>query len=115
MVIYGVKCVVVKPGGYDGYGERLPGVRHQDKCAVVKIDERQQGSTVRVDSGATRGGAEERRAEAVLLMPPSSKVALDDVLEVAGIASKFRVIGKRSRFTVGGRLDHFQVEATIEQ
>lgn len=113
MVIYGVKCVVVKPGGYDGYGERLAGTRYPDKCAVVKLEERQQGSTVRVDSGATRGGAEEKRAEAVLLMPKTSRVAMDDVIEVCGV--KLRVIGRRMRFTVGGRLDHFQVEATIEQ
>lgn len=112
MVIFGVKCVLVKQGGHDLYGEAVQGARIPEKCAVVKLEDSQQGSTVRVDSGATRGGADERRASAILLMKKTSTVALDDLIEMSGIL--MRVISKRFRYTVGGKLDHFQIEAIRE-
>lgn len=113
MVIFGVKCVLVKKGGHDLYGEKIEGARIPEKCAVVKLETEQHGSTVRVDSGATRGGAEEYRAHAVLLMKKTSKVEVDDLIEIHGV--KLRVASKRLRFAVTGKLDHFQIEAELEQ
>lgn len=113
MVIFGVKCVLVKKGGHDLYGDKIEGARIPERCAVVKLEIEQHGSTVRVDSGATRGGAEESRAHAVLLMRKTSTVAVDDLIEIHGI--KLRVMSKRLRFAVTGKLDHFQIEAELEQ
>lgn len=113
MVIYGVKCVLIKRGGHNLYGDKVEGARIQERCGVVKLATGQGSTTVRVDSGATRGGAEEGNAHAVLLMRPTSKVEIDDLIEIHGV--KLRVTGKRLRFSVYGRLDHFQVEANLEQ
>ena len=113
MVIYGVKCVLIKKGGHNLYGDKVKGKRIQERCGVVKLESGRGNTTVRVDSGATRGGAEEGMAQAVLLMRPTSDVEIDDLIEIQGI--KLRVTTKRLRFSVAGRLDHFQVGATIEQ
>lgn len=113
MVIFGVKCVVVKQAGHDLYGTKIEGLRYPEKCAVVKLETSQQNTTVRVDSGASRGGADEARASAVLLMNKNSKVNIEDTVIVDGVT--LRVIKKRHRFNVMGRLDHYQIEAAIEQ
>lgn len=114
MVIFGVKCIVVKQGGFDTYGTKIAGTRHAERCAVVKLEEIQMKSTVRVDSGATRGGAEESKAAAVLLMKPTSKVEVDDTIEMPASGVRLRVMKKRFRYNVMGKLDHFQIEAEIE-
>lgn len=114
MVIFGVNCIVVKQGGHDTYGEKIAGARHPEKCAVVKLESIQTKTTVRVDSGATRGGAEESTAAAVLLLKPNSKVEIDDTIEMPGSGLVLRVMKKRFRYNVVGRLDHFQIEASIE-
>lgn len=114
MVIFGIKCVLEKGGGYDLYGGKKAGTSTPDRCAIVKLAIGQQHSTVRVDSGATRGGADELRADAVLLMPKVSKVAIDDLITIPSHNIKVRVTGIRPRHSVAGRLDHYQVEAKIE-
>lgn len=113
MVIFGVKCVVIKQGGHDLYGNKIEGAKHPEKCAVVKLEKGQQNSTVRVDSGATRGGADEFRADAVLLLNKKTKAEIEDTIIVNGVI--LRIIKKHHRFDVLGKLDHFQIKAAIEQ
>lgn len=112
MVIFGVSCVLVKQGGHDLYGEAVAGARINEKCAVVRLEESQQGSTVRVDSGATRGGADEARNVSRLLMKKTSTVALDDIIEMEGLT--MRVMSKRLRYSIHGKIDHFEIEGIRE-
>lgn len=113
MVIFGVKCVVTKQGGHDVYGEKVAGASFSEKCAVVKLTEKQFRTTVRVDSGATRGGAEESRADAVLLMNKKSKVQVEDAVEMLEEEVTLIVISKRARYNVAGKLDHYEIEARL--
>lgn len=114
MVIFGIKCILTKGGGYDLYGERKAGSSTPERCAIVKLVIGQQHSTVRVDSGATRGGADELRADAVLLLPKTSKVAMDDLIAIPSHNVTLRVKSIRPRHSVAGRLDHYQIEGTLE-
>lgn len=115
MVIFGVKCVVMKKGGYDLYGNKKDGDSFNEKCAVVKLEAVQRGTTVRVDMGATRGGADEYRADAVLLLNKKTHANLDDIIYVSDQAMNLRVMSKRARYNVAGKLDHYEIEAVIEQ
>lgn len=114
MVVFGVRCTVIKNGGHDIYGEKIEGAHYRDRCAVVKLKSISHRTTVRVDAGATRGGAEESRATAILLMPTTTRATMDDFLKVDGHATLFRITGVRHRFNVMGRLDHYEIEAEIE-
>lgn len=113
MVVFGVKCTVTKRGRRDVYGQESPGESFTEKCAVVKLKEVSKHTTVRVDSGATRAAADEMTLDAVLLMMRDTKVEVDDFVDIAG-ASRMRVISKRPRYSVGGKLDHLEVGCEID-
>lgn len=108
MVVFGVKCKVVKMTGRDIYGQEIRGSVTDEKCAVVKLKQTSQHSTVRVDSGATRAGADELTSSVVLLMRLSTKALVDDRIEMA-TGERLRVISKRLRYTVLGKLDHYEI------
>lgn len=112
MVILNVPCVIVKPAGHDIYGQEVEGERKNEKCAVVKLTMTSQHSTVRVDSSATRGGADELVSDSVLLLGAKSSVRIDDIIEVAG--AKLRAKSIRLRYTVVGKVDHNEVRCEIE-
>ena len=105
-------CKIYRKGVTNIYGEQTLSLPTATKCAVVKLMRGKQDSTVRTDSGATRGHADELIAEAKLLFAVSDDVKPGDVLEVNGV----RVIADRVAFqyTVGGKLDHLQVVGSIE-
>lgn len=116
MPIMGVKCKVIKHAGYDLYGKKLRGREVTERCGVVRLEVLQQDSTVRVDSGATRGAADELRSEVVILMSKSSTVEMDDLVEIGGrIKTLIKVTSIRARYSVMGALDHLQVGGQIEQ
>ena len=108
----GVKCTVYKRRGNDVYGQPLyaPGV--PTKVGVVKMQEKRIHSTVRSDSSGTRGHAEEATADVIVLMSKKLSLGINDKIEFEFITT--RVMGIMPRYDVLGRLDHFQVECSIE-
>lgn len=112
MVILNIPCIIIKPAGHDVYGQEIAGQAQREKCAIVKLTVASQHSTVRVDSGATRGAADEAVSDSVILLGKKSIVGLDDYIEVSSV--KLRVKAIRSRFTVSGKLDHYEVRCEIE-
>lgn len=107
-----VLCRVTPYVGTDVYGAPVAGATRTEKCAVVKLTQTTQHTTVRADSGATRGHADEEVADAVLLFSKQSTIGLGDHVVVSGVS--LRVASIRQRFDVMSRLDHFEVRCAIE-
>ncbi|WKZ86340.1 hypothetical protein N5B55_05140 [Ralstonia pickettii] len=95
----------------DVYGRPLPGRKVRERCSVVFLNQRQQQTSVRADSSASRGNAQEAAADAKLLFATTTKAAINDIVEVAGAVLK--ISGMHPRFNVRGDLDHYEVDAHI--
>lgn len=77
-------------------------------CSVVQMDLVVKKTSVRADSSASRGRAEEEIGLVRLLFPTSTSVKEGDVCEVDGYAIEvIRIFPRRN--TVG-QLDHYQVD-----
>lgn len=90
------------------YGEPVFSRLGDEKCCVVRLEFKTETSTVRTDSAGTKGHAREVVADVILLFPPNSKLELEDKIIINGKA--VRVVNRHPRYTVGGKLDHFQIE-----
>jgi len=97
--------------GYDVHGQPLAGARVQTKCAPVRLMSGTEKTSVRADSSASRGNADEVVSDARLLFMTSAVINFGDKLEVAGTTLK--VAGIFPRHDVNGVLDHLQVDANI--
>lgn len=103
--------VQVSSGKTDVFGQPVPGVYVNERCAVVKLDLSNNKSSVRADSSATRGNALEEEASSVILLEKTTRANKDDIIEVSSI--KLRIVSRQPRFDVSGRLDHYEINATI--
>jgi len=104
-------CKVTPSRGFDLYGQRSSGVPFSTKCAVVKIQVRDDKTAVRADSSASRGYANEETIDARLLFLPHVKVDKGDKLTLLGV--DLRVIEVMPRHDLHGILDHNQVDAVV--
>ena len=111
LFIPNLSCTVTKHGGLDLYGQPLPGVSYKEKCAIVKIANKILPTSVRADSSASRGAAQEMIVDAELLLVATTKAQLNDFVDVSGF--KLRVVGKFPRYSVTGKLDHYQLLCNI--
>jgi hypothetical protein len=98
-------------GKNDVFGQPIPGPFVTERCAIVKLEVSNEKSSVRADSSATRGNAIEEEVTSVILLAPTTRANKNDIIDVAGV--KLRVVFKHPRFDVGGRLDHYEVRATM--
>lgn len=76
--------------------------------AVVELQRKVARTTVRADSSASRGAAEETVAVTKILIDKMVEVSRDDRIELRG--DLFRVVVTHPRFSVWGELDHFEVD-----
>ena len=104
-------CRIQLSSGNDVYGQPLPVTYVTERCAVVKISVKNEKSSVRADSSASRGNAMEFETESTLLMTANSKVKIDDIIEVMGF--RLKVTGKLPRVNLEGGIDHYQISATV--
>lgn len=86
--------------GEETYGDPLPLA-----LSVVRLAARSEKTSVRSDSSASRGQADQMVAESVILT--KNLLGVDDLVEIVGMT--LRVIGTHPRFTVSGALDHWEV------
>lgn len=107
-----VPCAIENKLSTDVYGEATFADARQSKCMVVKLTRGKADSTVRTDSGGTRGHADELVADAKLLVSPNEIIAPDDVIVVHGV--RLIVMGVKFQFDTQGKLDHLQIVGTIE-
>ena len=77
-------------------------------CAIVSMDLKVSKTSVRADSSASRGRAEEEVGSARLLFPASTAVKEGDLASVDGYP--IEVIRIFSRHDVLGNIDHLQID-----
>lgn len=82
------------------------------RCAVVNLSEGVVTSSVRADSAASRGAADETILAAKILLPPHVKTVLGDVIRVRGYLVEIASIQPRT--DVLGKLDHFEIGGNIK-
>ena len=93
---------------FDINGQPLFGCWYKAKCGVVKLTSGAEETSVRADSSATRGKAEERVAEARLMFRPIVPIAIGDLVDIKGY--RLEVIDIQPRYDVQGDHHHNQVE-----
>lgn len=108
-------CKVVKrTQRFDANGRPTHTVtRRREKCAVIWLRDEVKKTTVRSDSSATRGRAEESTADARLLFKPDVKIATGDLVEIKLRGAEMmivEVVGLRRRIDVGGSVHHIEME-----
>lgn len=81
-------------------------------CSVVRLANDVTPSTVRADSSASRGSADDTVADAKLLVSPKTIIKAGDVLELFGF--RIEVNGVQPRINTRGQLDHFEVTGDIK-
>jgi hypothetical protein len=90
----------------DGYAPPVDAL-----CGIVKLTFGVDQTSVRTDSSASRGNADEITADARLLFRPLYDIALGDMIVAEGRTLK--VVDVQPRIAVIGRLDHYQVDCNI--
>jgi len=95
----------------DVYGQPLPGSTVSERCAIVKLNVQNMKSSVRADTTASRGTAQEKQVEALILLDPKTVASIDDIMEVHGVV--LRIVSMFPRHSVSGQLDHYEVTGTI--
>lgn len=103
--------IVIASGRTDVYGQALASRRVSERCAVVRLVTTNQKSSVRADSSATRGNADELVSDSLILLTKTTQANQDDLIEVAGMT--LRILSKHPRFSVTGELDHYEITASI--
>lgn len=78
----------------------------RERCAIIRLHNKIQHTTVRADSGASRGHAEEETNDCKVLLQVDTVARVNDKIVVAGIG--FRVLSLFPRFDLNGTLDHFE-------
>lgn len=103
-------CVVIANSGTDVYGMPKPGVRKSERCSIVKFIVRNEKSSVRADSSASRGNAMELEADGIFLMAITTSADIDDLIEIN--QHRMRVMGKHARHNAAGALHHYEIHCT---
>lgn len=103
-----VDCFISSKAGNNAYGEEIFYAPKKVRCSVIKLKSISFHTTVRVDSGATRGGAAELSADVVLLFPPKDAPKISDKVVVYGLT--LTAVSSQPQFDVRGNIDHIRVE-----
>lgn len=101
-----------RASGYDNYGR--PGFSDsfvQCPFASVTLKKVAQKTSVRADSSASRGAADEIVSNARILVPAYIVIEIGDEFEFDG--NRFRVMTKHVRRSVFGRVDHIECDLGI--
>lgn len=104
-------CTVTPYRGADIHGEAIFGDPFAAACGVVKIASADDKTSVRADSSATRGYAEEVTVAGRLLFAPGVPVGRGDKIELLGMTVV--VVKILPRIDLDGQLDHNQVDVQI--
>jgi len=107
------KCLLSRPAGRDLFSKPRLTKPVRVPCSIVKLETTALTTSVRADSSASRGAAEQQEAAAVILFPTTVKVAINYVLTVSGV--QIRVTKVVPRFNVAGKLDHIEVAGVIQE
>lgn len=104
-------CTIIAKTGSDVYGQPITSVKSRERCAVVRLVNTNQASSVRADTSATRGNAKEVVTDSLILLAKTTQAAFDDLIQVAGMT--LRIVSMRPQFNVRGELDHYEATAQL--
>jgi uncharacterized Zn finger protein len=112
MFLPNAKCrIQLSTGETNLYGQPKPGRWITEPCTVVKLILKTEHTSVRADTSASRGNAEELLADAKVLLAAHSQAKIGDVIELEG--ALLRITGMEYRRDAMGRLDHLEAISTI--
>lgn len=104
-------CQIQKSSGKtDVYGMPVPGQKVNERLAVIELNLMAVKSSVRADSSASRGNAQEMEVSSKFLLAKNTVADIDDILIYGG--NSFRVVSIFPRHDLQGRLDHHEVTCT---
>lgn len=106
-----LRCTVTPYIGADAYGKKIYGPGKVVGVGVVKLERSSNKTSVRTDSSASRGSAQEILADARLLFLSHVILQPGDKIEILGF--KLTVVSVFPRHAVTGRFDHWQVDCNV--
>jgi len=104
-------CYLTPVAGTDVYGQNTFGLRRRESCAIVKLIDESVHSSVRADSTATRGHADEFENIAKILLTKNSAVGIDSKIEIQG--QTLLVTKVHRRVGLDGQVDHIEVDCDL--
>lgn len=102
-----VPCEISKTNNFDinGTPQFKPAVK--TKCKVVRFKSSDVKTSVRADSSASRGRAQEEVYDTLILLPKTADISLGDRMQLYGEA--FKVVYVEKRLNVFSKVDHYEV------
>jgi hypothetical protein len=97
--------------GRNKYGEPIYTGPIPVRCSIIHLKASSEKTTVRADSSASRGSAEEEIADAKLLLPPALHVFLGDHFTINGF--ELLVTKIEPRYNVLGKHDHNEIDFAV--
>lgn len=104
-------CEISKVNGNDVYGKKKYDEWLAARVGVVKLEQGTTKTSVRTDSSASRGSAQEIVADARLMFPVGVILKPGDRVRIHGVL--LTVVSVFPRHAVTGRFDHWQVDCNI--
>lgn len=110
--------IVSMTNSFDGHGQPVfKTKKRKTKCSIVSLHDASGKTTVRADSSASRGQADERLADGRLLLKPNEQVRLGDIVEVktdrVSDIIKIQITRIFRRVDIAGKVHHIDVEGDI--
>lgn len=99
-------CVIRQQNGYDAYGMPILGTRKKERCAFVRLKVKNDKSSVRADSSASRGNSRELEADAMILLSANTTGEHDAIIELK--ENRFRIMSLNPQYDIAGNLDHYE-------
>ena len=95
----------------DLYGKRTYSAWVTKSFGIIKLEQKSEKTSVRTDSSASRGSAQEILADARFLFPKDVILKEGDRIQFGGFY--LTVVSVFPRHRVTGELDHWQVDCDI--
>ena len=105
-------CFIQKSSGKtDVYGMPVPGAKVKERLAIIELNIASEKSSVRADTSASRGNAQELEVVSKFLLAKTTAAQINDILIYGG--HSFRVKSMFPRHDLQGSLDHYEVTCTF--
>lgn len=104
-----LRGLIYRKEGYDIYGQESYSSPQWVGCAVVNLANLVEQTSVRADSTASRGAAEDEVINAKILVPANTQVAEGDKFRVVGFTVEISSV--MPRINTQGVTDHLELRA----
>lgn len=101
--------------GYDVNAEKKYGAQRECPYATVSMKIDVQKTSVRADSSASRGSADEIATTRTKILVPTYVNPVFGDRFVSAEGHRFSIQSVHPRYSVGGRLDHYEIDLEIVQ